>query len=292
MNTGFQQMSPLLASMGKFPMLEAEQEIRLTRQWQVDRDQRALRLLTGSHLRLVAKLAVRFKGYGMPFEDLVAAGNVGLVQAADKFDPDRGVRFATYASWWIRSAMQDYVVRNWSLVRATTTASRRQLFFNLRRMKREGGELGAGELPPEAVANIAARLGTSESDVVEMNRHMSSMDASLNAPVGADFGGEWGDFLPDESPDQESVLAEAEELSKRQALVDDAMRTLNARERHILAERRLRDEPSTLDELSQHYGISRERVRQIEVRAVEKLQAAVIRAAKTSGLAAPMAAAA
>lgn len=292
MRTGLQKMSPLLASMGKFPMLEAEQEIRLTRQWQVDRDQRALRLLTGSHLRLVAKLAVRFKGYGMPFEDLVAAGNVGLVQAADKFDPDRGVRFATYASWWIRSAMQDYVVRNWSLVRATTTASRRQLFFNLRRMKREGGELGAGELPPEAVANIAARLGTSESDVVEMNRHMSSMDASLNAPVGADFGGEWGDFLPDESPDQESVLAEAEELSKRQALVDDAMRTLNARERHILAERRLRDEPSTLDELSQHYGISRERVRQIEVRAVEKLQAAVIRAAKTSGLAAPMAAAA
>ena len=292
MKTGFQHMSPLLASMGKFPMLEAEEEARLTRQWQVERDRRALRLLTGSHLRLVARLAARYRGYGMAFEDLVAAGNVGLVQAADKFDPDRGNRFSTYASWWVRSAMQEYVVRNWSLVKATTTGSRRQLFFNLRRLKRERGEIGFGELPPQIVAEIAVQLGTSESDVVEMNRYLSGTDASLNTPVGEDYGDEWGDFLADEAPDQESVLAEADERSKRQALVDDAMHILNAREQHILTERRLREEPSTLDELSLHYGISRERVRQIEVRAVEKLREAVIRAARTSGLPTPLAAAA
>jgi RNA polymerase sigma-32 factor len=292
METRFQKASPLIAEMGKFPLLEPEQEARLTRQWQIDRDQRALRLLTGSHLRLVVKLAVRYRGYGMPFDELVAAGNIGLVQAADKFDPDRGNRFSTYASWWIRSAMQEYVIRNWSLVKAATTGNRRQLFFNLRRLKREHGELGSGELPPQVVADIAAELGTSESDVAEMNRYLSGTDVSLNTPVGEDFGDEWCDFLPDESPNQETAIAESDERRKRQALVDEAMQTLNARERHILAERRLREEPLTLDELSQHYGISRERVRQIEVRALEKLQKAVIRAAKTSDLQTPLAAAA
>jgi RNA polymerase sigma-32 factor len=276
--------SQFARDVAKFPLLEAKQEARLVRQWQEDRDQRALRLLTGSHLRLVVKMAWRLRGYGMPFDELVAAGNLGLVTAADKFDPKQGTRFATYASWWIRSAMQEYVVRNWSLVKATTTSDRRQLFFNLRRLKKEHGEMGFGELSPETAADIAGKLGTSEADVLEMNSYLSGSDMSLNVTVGEDSGDEWGDILKDETPDQENIVIQSDELNKRRALMDEGMEILNARERHILTERRLREEPLTLDELSKQYGISRERVRQIEVRAWEKLRKAVIRAAKSSGM--------
>jgi len=284
MNFNFQGTSAIVAEIDKFPMLEAKQEARLVRQWQEDRDQRALRLLTGSHLRLVVKMASRLRGYGMPFDELVAAGNVGLVQAADKFDVALGNRFSTYASWWIRSAMQDYVVRNWSLVKATTTGDRRQLFFNLRRMKKERGETGFGDLAPETVADIAEALGTSEADVVEMNNYLSGVDMSLNTPVGEERDTEWCDLLEDETPDQESAVIEADEMSKRRILMNEAMQILKDRERHILTARRLREDPLTLEELSQEYGISRERVRQIEVRAWEKLQEAVLHAAKSSGM--------
>jgi RNA polymerase sigma-32 factor len=229
-------------------------------------------------------MASRLSGYGIALDDLVAAGNVGLVVAADKFDPALGNRFATYASWWIRSSMQDYVLRNWSLVRATTTGDRRQLFFSLRRMKRERGETGFGDMAPETVAEIAEALGTSEGDVVEMNRYLSGTDLSPNRPVGEKLEDEWCDFLEDESPDPESTVIAADELRKRRALMHDAMQVLNERERHILTERRLKDEPLTLGDLSDHYGISRERVRQIEVRAWEKLQKAVLRGAKSSGM--------
>lgn len=277
-----QVSSAIVAEMNKFPILEADEEARLARQWQQSQDRRALRRLVGSHLRLVVKMASRQSGYGIALDDLVAAGNVGLVVAADKFDPALGNRFATYASWWIRSSMQDYVLRNWSLVRAATTGDRRQLFFGLRRMKREHGETGFGDMAPETVAEIAEALGTSVNDVVEMNRYLSGTDLSLNRPVGENLEDEWCDFLEDESPDQESTVIEADELRKRRALMHDAMQALNERERHILTERRLRDEPLTLGDLSAHYGISRERVRQIEVRAWEKLQKAVLRGAKSS----------
>lgn len=284
MNSKIQATSAIVAELDKFPLLDVAEETRLVRDWQERRDQRALRQLTGSHLRLVVKMASRLRGYGMPFDELVAAGNVGLVVAADKFDPALGNRFSTYASWWIRSSMQDYVVRNWSLVKATTTGDRRQLFFNLRRMKRDLGETGFGDMAPETVADIAGALGTSEADVVEMNRYLSGTDLSLNAPVGEDRSDEWCDLLEDEAQDQESAVIEADEMSKRRALMAAAMEDLNARERRILTERRLRDEPLTLEDLSQEYGISRERVRQIEVRAWEKLQKSVLRAAKSAGL--------
>ena len=284
MNTKFQGTSAIVAELDKFPLLEANEELRLVRAWQDEQDQRALRQLLGSHLRLVVKMAARLRGYAMPFDELVAAGNVGLVQAANKFDPSLGNRFSTYASWWIRSAMQDYVVRNWSMVKATTTGGRRQLFFKLRRMKNEIGELGFGDMAPESVANIAEALGTTEHDVVEMNRHLSGNDVSLNTPVGEQQDTEWCDTLEDETLDQETAVIEADELLKRRTLMVDAMNMLNARERRILTARRLQEDPLTLEDLSREYGISRERVRQIEVRAWEKLQKAVLQAAKSSGM--------
>lgn len=284
MDTRFTGTSAIIAELNRFPLLEADEEVRLVERWQKRQDQRALRQLLGSHLRLVVKMAARLRGYGMPFDELVAAGNVGLMQAADKFDPALGNRFATYASWWIRSSMQDYVVRNWSMVKATTTGSRRQLFFNLRRMKREMGETGFGDMAPESVADIAEVLGTTEDDVMEMNRYLSGTDLSLNAPVGEEREDEWCDMLEDDTPDQETAVIEADEMEKRRALMVEAMDVLNARERRILTARRLLDEPLTLEDLSQEYGISRERVRQIEVRAWEKLQKAVLRAAKSSGM--------
>lgn len=284
MGTRFQETSAITADINKFPLLEADEELRLVERWQTHRDKRALRQLLGSHLRLVAKMAARMRGYGVPFDDLFAAGNLGLVQAADKFDPSLGNRFATYASWWIRSAMQDHVLRNWSMVKAGTTGPRRQLFFKLRRMKHEMGETGFGDLSPESAADIADALGTTKDDVVEMNRHLSGTDLSLNAPVGEEQNTEWCDMLEDETPDQETAVIEADELAKRRALMVEAMDVLNARERRILTARRLQEEPLTLEDLRQEYGISRERVRQIEVRALEKLQRAVLEAARSASV--------
>jgi RNA polymerase sigma-32 factor len=235
--------------------------------------------MLGSHLRLVIKIARGFGGYGMPLADLVAEGNVGLMQALARFDPERGFRFATYAMWWIRAAIQEYVLHNRSLVTIGATPTSKKLFFNLRRMKSKLGELGDGDLPPDAVAQIARQLKVSEGQVVEMNRRLAATDQSLSAPMHADGGAEWQDMLAADGPDQESVIAEASELAWRRDLLAEGLKGLNERERHILKGRRLEDEAMTLAELGDVYGVSRERVRQIEVRAFEKLQSAMLIAA-------------
>jgi RNA polymerase sigma-32 factor len=231
--------------------------------------------LVTSHLRLVAKIAMGYRGYGLPVGELISEGNVGMMQAVKRFDPDRGFRLATYAMWWIRAAIQEYILHSWSLVKMGTTAAQKKLFFNLRRLKGQMQAIDDGDLQPEQVAKIAHALDVPEQDVVSMNRRLSAPDHSLNAPVRADSEGEWQDWLVDESESQETAIADREELSGRKALLSGALKTLNDRERHILIERRLKDNPTTLEELSQQYGISRERVRQIEVRAFEKLQKAM-----------------
>jgi RNA polymerase sigma-32 factor len=228
--------------------------------------------LVTSHLRLVAKIAMGYRGYGLPVGELISEGNVGMMQAVKRFDPDRGFRLATYAMWWIRAAIQEYILHSWSLVKMGTTAAQKKLFFNLRRLKGQMQAIEDGDLRPEHVAKIATTLGVPEQDVVSMNRRLAAPDHSLNAPVRADSEGEWQDWLVDEGESQETELAEREELTGRKALLGGALNTLNDRERHILIERRLKDNPTTLEELSQQYNISRERVRQIEVRAFEKLQ--------------------
>ncbi len=271
----------------RFPMLRAEEERRLAERWQRDRDEAAARLLLGSHLRLVVKMARGFGGYGLPLGELIAEGNVGLMQALDKFEPERGFRFSTYAMWWIRAAIQEYVLHNRSLVKMGTTAAQKKLFFNLRRLKRELGELGEGDLAPEAVASIAAELGVSQDEVIEMNRRLAGRDRSLAAPMREGGDTEWQDMLAAEGPDQESVVAEASELAWRRDLMAAGLRTLSERERHILTERRLKDDPMTLEDLSSVYGVSRERVRQIEVRAFERLQKAMLAAAANEQARAP-----
>jgi RNA polymerase sigma-32 factor len=258
-----------------FPMLSPDRERELATAWREHRDRNALQELVGSHLRLVVKIARGFGGYGLPVEDLIAEGNVGLMQAAEKFDPDRGFRFATYAMWWIRAAIQEYILHSWSLVKMGTTAAQKKLFFNLRRLKGQMQAIDDGDLQPEQVAKIARVLDVPEQDVVSMNRRLAAPDHSLNAPVRQDSEGEWQDWLVDESESQESAIADREELSGRKALLSGALKSLNERERHILIERRLKDNPTTLEDLSQQYNISRERVRQIEVRAFEKLQKAM-----------------
>lgn len=262
----------------RFPMLSPEHEQELAKAWRDSRDRGALSHLVGSHLRLVVKIARGFTGYGLPLADLVAEGNVGLMQAAEKFDPDRGFRFATYAMWWIRAAIQEYILHSWSLVKIGTTAAQKKLFFNLRRLKGQMAELEQGDLPVEAVRKIATELDVPETEVVEMNRRLAGADNSLNALVGgagADSDSEWLDMLPDEGPNQETLVGERDELQQRRHLLDSALKKLNPRERDIIFERRLKDEPSTLEELSHRYAVSRERIRQIEVRAFEKLQRAM-----------------
>jgi len=262
----------------RFPMLSPEREQELATAWRDQRDRAALTQLLGSHLRLVVKLARGYSGYGLPLADLVAEGNVGLMQAAEKFDPDRGFRFATYAMWWIRAAIQEYILHSWSLVKMGTTAAQKKLFFNLRRLKGQMAELEQGDLPAEVVTKIATELDVSETEVVEMNRRLGGADNSLNALMGgngADSDSEWMDMLVDEGPSQESIVAERDELQQRRALLDVALKKLNPRERDIIFERRLKDEPSTLEELSHRYAVSRERIRQIEVRAFEKVQRAM-----------------
>ena len=262
-----------------FPMLSQERERELALSWRDKGDREALRQLVGSHLRLVVKIARGFGGYGLPLADLVAEGNVGLMQAAEKFDPDRGFRFATYAMWWIRAAIQEYILHSWSLVKMGTTAAQKKLFFNLRRLKGRMEELEQGDLSAETVTAIATELDVPESEVVEMNRRLAGVDNSLNAMLGQDADSEWLEMLPDEGPSQETLVADADELSQRRSLLGKALDTLNPREREILTERRLKDDPSTLEELSHRYAVSRERIRQIEVRAFEKLQKAMLNAA-------------
>jgi len=265
-------LSRYLQDIRKFPMLQPEEELELARRWRASEDEQAAHRLVTSHLRLVAKIAMGYRGYGLPVGELISEGNVGMMQAVKRFDPDRGFRLATYAMWWIRAAIQEYILHSWSLVKMGTTAAQKKLFFNLRRLKGQMAALEEGDLQPEQVAKIAHTLQVPEQDVVSMNRRLSAPDNSLNAPVRADSEGEWQDWLVDDSDNQETVLAESEDMGNRKQLLGDALKTLNERERHILIERRLKDEPTTLEELSQQYNISRERVRQIEVRAFEKLQ--------------------
>jgi RNA polymerase sigma-32 factor len=282
-------LTHLLSDAKRFPMLSPEREHTLAQAWRNDGDEAALRELVGSHLRLVVKIARGFAGYGLPVSDLVAEGNVGLMQAAQKFDPDRGFRFATYAMWWIRAAIQEYILHSTSIVKMGTTAAQKKLFFNLRQLKGRLEQFDAGDLPPESVATIAAELGVPEKDVVEMNRRMSAGDGSLNVTLTEDGEAEWLDRLVDEGPSQETVLAEADEMAQRRKLLGEAMARLNAREREILVERRLRDEPLTLEDLSRRFHVSRERIRQLEVRAVEKLRKGMLAAANTLGLPADLA---
>jgi RNA polymerase sigma-32 factor len=265
-------LSRYLQEIRKFPMLEPQQEFMLAKSWREHGDTEAAHKLVTSHLRLVAKIAMGYRGYGLPLSELISEGNVGMMQAVKRFDPDRGFRLATYAMWWIRAAIQEYILHSWSLVKMGTTAAQKKLFFNLRKLKGQMQAIDEGDLSPEHVTQIATKLDVPEQDVVNMNRRLASPDHSLNAPLRADSEGEWQDWLVDEQDTQEISLAEREELGKRRALLKSAMTNLNERERHILTERRLKDDPTTLEDLSQHYGISRERVRQIEVRAFEKLQ--------------------
>ena len=284
-------LTHFLAEAKRFPMLNQEWEQDLTRAWHDHGDDATLRDLIGSHLRLVIKIARGFAGYGLPISDLIAEGNVGLMQAAQKFDPDRGFRFATYAMWWIRAAVQEYILHSTSIVKMGTTAAQKKLFFNLRQMKGRLEQLEQGDLSPEAVSTIAAALGVPENDVVEMNRRMSAADGSLNVTMTDDGETEWLDRLVDEGPSQESTLAEADEMAQRRKLLGEAMTRLNEREREILRERRLRDEPLTLEDLSRRFHVSRERIRQLEVRAVDKLTTAMLGAAKTLSLPGDLAAA-
>jgi RNA polymerase sigma-32 factor len=256
-------------------MLSSEEELSLSRRWRDHDDVEAAHKLVSSHLRLVVKIAMGYRGYGLPLGELISEGNVGMMQAVTRFDPERGFRLATYAIWWIRAAIQEYVLHSWSLVKMGTTAAQKKLFFNLRRLKGQMKAIDDGDLQPEQVTEIAHRLDVSEQDVVSMNRRLSGPDPSLNAPVREDGDGEWQDRLADEAESPEAAFADREELSGRRALLPRALKTLNERERHILIERRLKDDPTTLDELSRQYRISRERVRQIEVRAFDKLQKAM-----------------
>jgi RNA polymerase sigma-32 factor len=256
----------------RYPMLSVDEEKRLTLAWQRRGDEQALDKLVGSHLRLVIKIARDNGGYGLPIGDLIGEGNVGLLQAADRFDPDRGVRFATYAAWWIRAMIREYALYSRSLVKMGTTAAQKKLFFNLNRLKTELKVYDNGDLEPSVVRQISERLDVPETDVIQMNDRLSSPDWSLNATVGGEDWGEFQELLVDESSDPEGQVVEGDQTTKRRALLGEAMAGLSDRERHILRERKLAEEPQTLDQLSQHYGISRERVRQIEARAVERLR--------------------
>jgi RNA polymerase sigma-32 factor len=272
-----------LEEIRRFPMLEPNEEYMLAKRWQQYEDSEAAQKLVTSHLRLVARIAMGYRGYGLPIGEVVSEGNVGLMQAVKRFDPDKGFRLATYAMWWIRASIQEYILRSWSLVKMGTTAAQKKLFFNLRRAKSQLQALEEGDLRPDHVKAIATKLGVPEEDVVSMNRRLGG-DASLNAPVRADSeAGEWQDWLVDDKPDQEEALGEKEEMSQRRAFLTSALETLNERERRIFEARRLSDNPATLEDLSAEFGVSRERIRQIEVRAFEKVQKAVQKAALSSG---------
>ena len=278
-------LSRYLSDIRKFPMLGKEEEFMLAKRWREHQDFDSARQLVNSHLRLVAKIAMGYRGYGLPIEEVISEGNVGLMQAVKKFEPDKGFRLATYAMWWIRASIQEYILRSWSLVKMGTTAAQKKLFFNLRKAKSEISALEEGDLHPDQVRLIATKLGVLDEEVISMNRRLSGPDASLNAPLRADSENEWQDWLEDkDAVSQETQLAESEEKSIRMSLLEEAMTELTDRERHILTERRLKDDPTTLEELAAQYGVSRERVRQIEVRAFEKLQKAMRAAAHERNL--------
>ena len=264
-----------LQEIRKFPMLEPQEEYMLAKRWREHGDTEAAHKLVTSHLRLVAKIAMGYRGYGLPLAELISEGNVGMMQAVKRFDPERGFRLATYAMWWIRAAIQEYILHSWSLVKMGTTAAQKKLFFNLRKLKNKIQTVDEQTLSPEQVTKISTELNVPEHDVVSMNNRLTSPDHSLNAPLRADSEGEWQDWLVDDTESQETVIADQQELDNRRGMLAEAMNALNKRERHILTERRLRENPRTLEELSQEYDISRERVRQIEVRAFEKLQKAM-----------------
>jgi RNA polymerase sigma-32 factor len=278
-------LSRYLAEIRKFPMLEKDEEFMLAKRWQEHQDTEAAHRMVTSHLRLVAKIAMGYRGYGLPIAEVISEGNVGLMQAVKKFDPDKGFRLSTYAMWWVRAAIQEYILRSWSLVKMGTTAAQKKLFFNLRRMKSQMQALEEGDLKPEQVEHIATKLGVTDDEVISMNRRLSGPDASLNAPMRADGESQWQDWLADDNADNaEEDLAESNEFDTRMTLLQEAMGGLNERERHIIEERRLTEEPKTLEELADVYKVSRERIRQIEVRAFEKLQTEMKRLASERGL--------
>ncbi|WP_444454944.1 RNA polymerase sigma factor RpoH [Rhodobacter capsulatus] len=285
-----QGLNRYLQEIRKFPLLEPEEEYMLAKAWVDHQDPKAAHRLVTSHLRLAAKIAMGYRGYGLPQAEVISEANVGLMQAVKRFDPERGFRLATYAMWWIRAAIQEYILRSWSLVKLGTTSAQKKLFFNLRKAKSKIGAFEEGDLRPDAVAKIAKDLNVTEDDVIEMNRRLAGSDASLNAQVGAGEGEsatQWQDWLEDEDADQAEAYAEENELQARRAMLVAAMDVLNERERDILMARRLRDEPVTLEELSAQYDVSRERIRQIEVRAFEKLQGRMKALAKEKGMALP-----
>ncbi|MEE4207434.1 MAG: RNA polymerase sigma factor RpoH [Erythrobacter sp.] len=280
--SGEQSLNRYLSEIKKYPVLTAEQEYMLAKRYQEHEDPEAAAQLVSSHLRLVAKIAMGYRGYGLPVSDLISEGNVGLMQGVKKFEPDRGFRLATYAMWWIKASIQEFILRSWSLVKMGTTAAQKKLFFNLRRMKKQLEAYEDTDLSPEDVTKIATDLGVPEQEVINMNRRMMmGGDGSLNTPMrnGEEGSGEWQDWLTDDGPLQDELVADAEEADVRHEMLVEAMESLNEREKHILTERRLTEKPQTLEELSQVYDVSRERIRQIEVRAFEKLQKAMQRIA-------------
>src|SRR6195952_3031540 len=280
-------LSRYLSEIRKFPLLTPEDEYMFAKRWKEHEDPEAARRLVTSHLRLVAKIAMGYRGYGLPVSEIVSEGNVGLMQAVKRFEPDKGFRLATYAMWWIRASIQEYVLRSWSMVKLGTTAAQKKLFFNLRKAKSNIGAIEEGDLSPDHTTTLADQLGVTEREVTDMNRRLSGPDSSLNAPLRSEGESEWQDWLADDTIDQETRLAEREELGDRHNLLENAMSDLTDREREIMRARRLREDPATLEELSQKFGISRERVRQIEVRAFEKLQKGMKAALNTAPKALP-----
>tara|TARA_B100001121_G_scaffold64443_1_gene56544 strand:- start:1360 stop:2253 length:894 start_codon:yes stop_codon:yes gene_type:complete len=272
-----------LAQIKKFPMLDAEEEYMLAKNWKSTGNVKSAEKLVTSHLRLVAKIAMGYKGYGLPLNEMISEGNVGLMQAVKKFEPDKGFRLATYAMWWIKAAIQEYILRSWSLVKIGTTTAQKKLFFNLKKIKSQIAPETQGDLRNEDVKNIAERLDVSEDEVVSMNRRLAGKEHSLNAPIGED-GEEWQDWVIDQSMDQELKIAQQEEMEQRKDLLSDSIKILNEREKEILYSRRLTDNPSTLEELSKKFKISRERIRQIENKAFEKLQKHMLNSAKSKNL--------
>ncbi len=284
-----QGLNRYMQEIRRFPMLEPEEEFMLAKRWVDHQDTEAAHRLVTSHLRLAAKIAMGYRGYGLPQAEVISEANVGLMQAVKRFDPDKGFRLATYAMWWIRASIQEYILRSWSLVKLGTTSAQKKLFFNLRKVKSKIGALEDGDLRPENVARIARDLNVTEAEVVDMNRRMSGSDSSLNATVGSEDGSSsWQDWLEDEGADQATDYAERDELELRRELLMEAMDVLNDRERDILTQRRLTDDPVTLEDLSQNYDVSRERIRQIEVRAFEKLQGRMRTLAREKGMVVPV----
>ncbi len=284
-----QGLNRYMQEIRKFPLLEPEEEYMLAKRWADHQDSGAAHQLVTSHLRLAAKMAMGYRGYGLPQAEVISEANVGLMQAVKRFDPEKGFRLATYAMWWIRASIQEYILRSWSLVKLGTTSAQKKLFFNLRKAKNKIGALEEGDLRPENLARIATELNVTEAEVVAMNRRMAGGDASLNVTVGSDGegGSQWQDWLEDEDADQAGAYAEKDELEARRAMLTGAMGVLNERERDILIQRRLQDQPKTLEDLSGQYSVSRERIRQIEVRAFEKLRERMRELAREKGMAIP-----